>query len=606
MSIRLRQPGHKYSLPEPNRIWAERRRQQVAAESSSTSQEPQKIVPKVLLPVPCPQPGTSNPQNPSKAESTENSTLTQDTALVFKQLRIRQESIDGHNSDDASVSKISAPNEPDYDLMDTLQTVGMIHMIFESMRSNMHRSSPGQFWTNPAVVIFRNTDTLVISMGAPAGLHACLSTPTIHFLRSFVGYREAGKAIQHPVSLRYNVENALIPSRLIGRLQEPLSALVFSYGDYGSGGAGFTVSEAAFLASRSRDPGLQDHPAVKKITVLTSPTNPEIRDIYNRLENVTAIPFKLKLRALDAGTMNTLMAFDESNTVPLYMAQVQKIIRDLATERQFSYFEFKRRLKLCPFNPTQENMLELRLGLLESFLDLEDIYPPATFEPGEITIMDLSCPFVDTNTACILFNLGLKQYIQSSSAGKMIVLDEAHKYMHNLPGAKQLTDHLKSIIRQQRHFGARVIVSTQEPLLLSDIIALASITVMHRFSSPEWFAVLKRHIPMIVVGNKDDGLARGHMNDKGDEGNDSDGLGAKEHMPLSKNYDHDYNHTHDDILLRQKIERLRTGEALVYAAGAVLDVLEDGELVKGTGRLLEVNIRKRVTADGGRSILSVD
>jgi hypothetical protein len=26
-----------------------------------------------------------------------------------------------------------------------------------------------------------------------------------------------------------------------------------------------------------------------------------------------------------------------------------------------------------------------------------------------------------------LFNLGLKQYIQSSSAGKMIVLDEAHK-----------------------------------------------------------------------------------------------------------------------------------------------------------------------------------
>jgi hypothetical protein len=122
MSIRLRQSGHTYSLPEPTKIWEERRREQVAAKSSSTSQEPQKIVPKVLLPVPCSQPGTSDPQNPSKAESTENSTLTQDTALVSKQLRIRQESIDGHNSDNASVSKISAPNEPDYDLMDTLQT----------------------------------------------------------------------------------------------------------------------------------------------------------------------------------------------------------------------------------------------------------------------------------------------------------------------------------------------------------------------------------------------------------------------------------------------------------------------------------------------------
>ncbi|PQE17928.1 P-loop containing nucleoside triphosphate hydrolase protein [Rutstroemia sp. NJR-2017a WRK4] len=606
MSIRLRQPGHTYSLPEPDEIWAERRRQQVAAESSSTSQEPQKIVPKVLLSVPCSQPGTSNPQNPSKAESTENSTLTQDTALVFKQLRIRQESIDGHNSDDASVSKISAPNEPDYDLMDTLQTGAA------TSRNDSHDIREHEI--KYASIISRAILDKSGSRHLPQyGYFGDLNGGTSRASRLFVntnnpfsaiicGVQGSGKS--HTTSCL--LENALIPSRLLGRLQEPLSALVFSYGDYGSGGAGFTVSEAAFLASRSRDPGLQDHPAVKKITVLTSPTNPEIRDIYNRLENVTAIPFKLKLHALDAGTMNTLMAFDESNTVPLYMAQVQKIIRDLAIERKFSYFEFKRRLKLCLFNPTQKNMLGLRLGLLESFLDLEDIYPPATFEPGEITIMDLSCPFVDTNTACILFNLGLKQYIQSSSAGKMIVLDEAHKYMQNLPGAKQLTDHLKTIIRQQRHSGARVIVSTQEPLLLSDIIALASITVMHRFSSPEWFAVLKRHIPMIVVGNKDDGLARGHMNDKGDEGNDSDGLGAKEHMPLSKNYDHDYNHTHDDILLRQKIERLRTGEALVYAAGAVLDVLEDGELVKGTGRLLEVNIRKRVTADGGRSILSVD
>ncbi|PQE28769.1 p-loop containing nucleoside triphosphate hydrolase protein [Rutstroemia sp. NJR-2017a WRK4] len=134
-------------------------------------------------------------------------------------------------------------------------------------------------------------------------------------------------------------------TRHLGRLQEPLSALVFSYGDYGGGGTGFAVSEVVFLASRSRNPKLQDHPVVKKVTVLTSPTNPNIRDDYNQLENVTAIPFKLKLQILDAGMMSTLMSFDESSKVPLYMAEVQKIIRNLATERRFHYLEFKRQLK---------------------------------------------------------------------------------------------------------------------------------------------------------------------------------------------------------------------------------------------------------------------
>jgi hypothetical protein len=230
----------------------------------------------------------------------------------------------------------------------------------------------------------------------------------------------------------------LIPSKHLGRLQEPLSALVFSYGDYSGGGAGFTVSEAAFLATRSRDPKLQDHPVVKKITVLTSPTNPSIRDDYNQLENVSAIPFKLKLHTVDAGMMSTLMAFDESGVMPLYMAEVQKIIRELAAERKFSYLEFKRQVQKCKFNPSQKTMLQLRLGLLESFLDLKDEFPMPTFEQGEITIMDLSCPFVDTNTACILFNLGLKQFMQSPSAGKMIVLDEAHKVNQSYPSPNSL------------------------------------------------------------------------------------------------------------------------------------------------------------------------
>jgi hypothetical protein len=144
--------------------------------------------------------------------------------------------------------------------------------------------------------------------------------------------------------------------------------------------------------------------------------------------------------------------------------------------------------------------------------------------------------------------------------------------MIDVPGAKALNETLLQTIRLQRHFGARVVISTQEPTLLTDLIALCSITVIHRFSSPEWFAAIKRHIP-IDVKDRDD--------------------------------------------LMRMIEGLKTGTALVYAPNAVLgwkDSAGEGSkdknigknaLVKGVGRMLTVSMRKRITSDGGQSVLAV-
>jgi hypothetical protein len=57
--------------------------------------------------------------------------------------------------------------------------------------------------------------------------------------------------------------------------------------------------------------------------------------------------------------------------------------------------------------------------------------------------------------------------------------------MLDAPGAKSLNESLLQTIRLQRHYGARVVIPTQEPTLSTDLIALYSITVIHRFSSPE-------------------------------------------------------------------------------------------------------------------------
>jgi hypothetical protein len=223
------------------------------------------------------------------------------------------------------------------------------------------------------------------------------------------------------------LENSLIHSKILGKLRSPLSALVFSFAQFSGDGVGFTVSEAAFLASA--DPSLPGGEHVKKVHVLVSPSNLlRIEKLYIRLPNVLVTPFKLNPQDLDIDTMLTLMNVDESEGTPLYLAQVTQILREMSTAGgPFDYQAFKRHLKGKNFNAAQTSMLQMRLDLLESFLDMDGSAVKPHFQPGEITIMDMSCPFVDANMACILFRIGLKLYLQSETSGKMIVLDEAHK-----------------------------------------------------------------------------------------------------------------------------------------------------------------------------------
>jgi hypothetical protein len=223
------------------------------------------------------------------------------------------------------------------------------------------------------------------------------------------------------------LENALIPSAHLGRLQAPVSALIFSYGEFGSGGSGFTMSEAASLAVANEAIGTN---CVRKITVLTSPTNPAINKFYRKIPGVEILPFKLKAKSLDIRALLTLMAVSEKAEVPLYMAKVQSILRTIALENEDGVFDYKlftERILLENFDPKQSNMLDLRLGLLESFLDMKGDDPEPQFRPGEVTIIDLSDPFVTSNTACILFKLCLDRFMQSRAPAKMVVLDEAHK-----------------------------------------------------------------------------------------------------------------------------------------------------------------------------------
>lgn len=155
-----------------------------------------------------------------------------------------------------------------------------------------------------------------------------------------------------------------------------------------------------------------------------------MKALYTQIPCVEVNPFKLQPKDLNISTMLTLMSVNKTEAAPLYMGIVTKILRDMAskTAEGFDYPEFRRQLDDAGLDRKQTEFLTQRLDLLESFLDLDGSTVSPDFTAGEITIIDLSCPFMDASTACVLFKVGMGLYLESdSTVGKVIVLDEAHK-----------------------------------------------------------------------------------------------------------------------------------------------------------------------------------
>jgi hypothetical protein len=261
------------------------------------------------------------------------------------------------------------------------------------------------------------------------------------------------------------------------------------------------------------------------------------------------------------------------------------------------------------FSKGQNQPLQLRIDLLESFLDVPprpkkpptskkskgpsttaptrfgNIKPAIQWSkspdyligaPGELIIVDLTDPVVDVDMACVLFDTCLSIFLAQTSCGKIVALDEAHNYLvQDNAAAKQFTGRLLKTIREQRHLGARMVIATQEPTLDTSLLDLCSITMVHRCTSPAWFEVLKKHVAGLYLSSA--------------EGASGTETGRKEV---------------DRILFRQ-IVALKLGESLLFCPTGAMRM--DGEEVQ---RMLDTFVtlrtRKRITADGGSTRVASD
>ena len=400
-------------------------------------------------------------------------------------------------------------------------------------------------------------------------IYANVNAPWSAFI---CGSQGAGKS--HTLSCL--LENALFSDGMLGPNPNPLAGIVFHY-DKHSGQTAAQTCEAAYLASN----GIE-------VEVFVSPSNQWAMQRLYHLPGIPANkqpvvrPLLLHDKQINIGNMRTLMNLDaQDGKIPLYMALVNKILKQMAIQREgapgIDYPQFKKELNKAKLSPTQIEHLDMRLQLLESFL-----HRTATkkfkqlagdgFKPkaGSLTNVDLSCPFVSESDACTLFSICLSLFLGSrSDHGLIVALDEAHKFLTETTEAKSFTEDLIQVARQQCHLATRVIIATQEPILSPALLDLCNVTIVHRFQSQAWYNTLKNHLAALSTRS---------------EG--------------------------DDVFSR--IVDLENGEAMVFCPTACLDV--EGGGAEGEGEAVAVvkalksgyvkmSVRRRVTTDGGQSIM---
>ncbi|KAH8113307.1 P-loop containing nucleoside triphosphate hydrolase protein [Phellopilus nigrolimitatus] len=365
------------------------------------------------------------------------------------------------------------------------------------------------------------------------------------------GVQGSGKS--HTVSAI--LESMTIADERIGSLSKSLCVLVLHMSE---GGKQSSPNEAAWV-------GMSKYPSIKvpNVVIYVSPSQfNTMKTVYSRMgmgNNVQPLHFLEE--ELDAQAFLSMMAVGKSGSAPLYVQIILSILRDLG--ETFTYKAFKEVLekKRESFNSNQKAGLEQRLYLLESFMTKKSkAAKPARFSAGQITIVDLSDPFIDSITACGIFEVVTRMFVRAKvDTGKIIVVDEAHKYLSANTG---LTNALLTLIREQRHKGIRVVVSTQEPTIVPPVlIDLCSIAIMHRFSSPSWWEHIKKHVSA--------------------------------DLSCTDAYD--------------RIVKLRVGEAIVFApSGIFVRTIGNNRVVEQYGRrYLTICTRQRITKDGGSSVMVI-
>mgnify|MGYP000974804140 CR=1 FL=1 len=315
---------------------------------------------------------------------------------------------------------------------------------------------------------------------------------------SLFGVQGAGKSY----TVGSIVEMAAQPFPGINALPAPLATVIFHYHESQDYPPEFVTMNApntreAEIGALAQEYGAQPG-RLEDLLILTSADKVALRQA--EFPSVQVEPLYFSSTELALKDWRFLMgAFGNQ----MYMKQIALIMRQLRDKMTLE--TLRAEIEASELSDGQKTIARIRLDFAAQFVD-DSRHLADVLRPGRLVIVDLRDEFIEKDEALGLFVVMLNIFANAGREGdramlqdrpynKLIVFDEAHKYMDN----PDLTSHIVDVIRQMRHQGVSVLIASQDPPSLPNaIIELSSLVILHRFNSPAWLKHIQRSITSLA------------------------------------------------------------------------------------------------------------
>ena len=322
-------------------------------------------------------------------------------------------------------------------------------------------------------------------IGKSLGHTVALDLNQTHTISLF-GVQGGGKSY----TLGSIIEMASLPIPGINILPNPLATVVFHYSQTQDYKPEFTTVNSPNDDHRSLDILAKDYhasPAALKDVVLLVP---EAKMSARRAEypDIEILPLKFASKELQASHWRFLMGAVGNQAT--YIRKLNQIMRSLRDNLTLQGLRDAIQSGGLPDN--LQELANLRLDLAQEYID-DDACISSVVRPGRLVIVDLRDEFTIKDEALGLFVVLLQLFADATYQGrpfnKLVVFDEAHKYIDN----PDLVAGMVSVVREMRHKGTSVLVASQDPPSVPiSLIELSTQIILHRFNSPAWLKHIQK------------------------------------------------------------------------------------------------------------------
>ncbi|HOY67296.1 MAG TPA: ATP-binding protein [Candidatus Ozemobacteraceae bacterium] len=322
-------------------------------------------------------------------------------------------------------------------------------------------------------------------LGDVAARKVALDLNQTHTISLF-GVQGGGKSY----TLGSIVEMATMPIANINALPQPLGTVIFHYSptmEYRPEFVSMTSpnrddKQAEILRSvyEAKPQGLSD------VVLLVPPD--KIKERRAEFPEIDVQPLQFAAAELQTGHWRFLMGAVGNQAT--YIRQLNMIMRSLRNDLTLE--NLRRAVENSSMPDHLKDLARIRLELASAYINdqarIQDI-----LKPGRLVIVDLRDEFIEKDEALGLFVVLLQLFADAKFQGrtfnKLVVFDEAHKYIEN----PDLVSGLVEVVREMRHKGTSILVASQDPPSVPvSLIELSTQVILHKFNSPAWLKHIQK------------------------------------------------------------------------------------------------------------------